>query len=211
MHQTRSNSDILTRALTRAGAERVLSEEFWALAEVRGSVAVLRGRHFEVWALQQRPVCAYLHEIRLGARLGQTASGKLAQNPPMTLADAPPGILLSSPRETIPFLASYQQEGLPAAAASDAQLERSVCTYQSGEVALGMCGADSHVLCRVVGQHSRAHGQTGGKTAVTQRAKVGFRPHCSTVTHIAVPGSYSLGAHFPPKNVVTQLLQAYGP
>ena len=112
---------------------------------------MLHGRDFEVWALQQRPVCAYRHESRLGARLGPTASGKLAQHPLMALANAPPGIRLSSPRATVPFLASSQQVGLPAAAASDAQVGRSVYTYQSGEVAFGMRGADSHVLWRVVG------------------------------------------------------------
>ena len=32
--------------------------------EVGESVAVLRGRDFEVWALQQRPVCAYRHITR---------------------------------------------------------------------------------------------------------------------------------------------------
>ena len=103
----------------------------------------------------------------------------------MALANTPPGVRLSSPRETIPFLASYQQVGLPAVAASDAQLGHSVYTYQSGEAAFGMCGADSHVLWRVVGQHGRAHGQTGSKTLVTQRARVGFCPGCSTVTQEA--------------------------
>ena len=96
---------------------------------------MLRGRDFEVRASQRRPVCAYRHEFRSGVRLGRTASGELAQNPHMTLANTPPDIRLSSPRETAPFLASYQQEGLPAVAASDAQLGRSVYTYQAGEVA----------------------------------------------------------------------------
>ena len=102
-------------------------------------------------------MCAYRHEYRMGVRLGEKASGKLAQNPLMTLANTPPGIRLSSPRETLPSLASYQQVGLPAVAASDAQLGRSVYTYRSGEVAFGSVGAEGHVLWRVVGQHSRAH------------------------------------------------------
>ena len=89
--------------------------------------------------------------------------------------------------------------GFPAVAASDAQLGHSVYTYQSGEVASGQCGADGH------GQHSRAHGQTGNKTMATQRAKVGFCTCCSTVSHIAAPGSYKLGSFFAPKDVVMQL------
>ena len=146
LHQTRSVSDIMTRAVTIAGAQRVPSEEFWTLTDVDESVAVLRGRHFAVWALPRRPVCAYCHELRLGARLGIKASGELAQQPLMSLANTPPGIRLSSPRETIPFLASSQQVGLPTVPASDVQLGYSVYTYQSGEAAFGMRGADGHVL-----------------------------------------------------------------
>ena len=122
---------------------------------------MLKGRDFAAWGLPRRPVCAYRHEFRLGVRLGSKASGKLAQHPLMCLANTPPGIRLSSPRETIPSLASPDQVGLPAVAASDAQLGRSVYTYQSGEIALGTCGADDRALWRVVGQHSRAHGQKG--------------------------------------------------
>ena len=126
-------------------------------------------------------------------------------HPLMSLSNTPLGISLSSPRETIPRLASSRQVGLPAVAASDAQLGRSVYTYQMGEVAFGMCGVDRHVLCTAVIQHSRAHGETGSKTMVTQRAKVGFCPRCSSATHIAAPGAYPLGAHFPPKDVVMLL------
>ena len=130
--------------------------------------------------------------------------GSLRSNPLMSLANAPPGIRLSSKRETIPLLASSDQVGLLSVAASDAHLGRSVYTNQSGEIASGMCGADGHVLWRVVGQDSRAPGQTGNKTAATQRAKVGSCPRYSSVTHIAIPGSYSLGAHYPQKDVATQ-------
>ena len=129
----------------------------------------------------------------------------------MSLANTLRGIRLSSKRETISFLASPDQVGLRAVAASDAQLGRSVYTYQSGEIAFEMCGADGYVLWRVVGQRSRARGQTGRKTLVARRAKVGFCLRCSSAVHIAAPGSYSLGAHYPQKGVVTQLWQAFGP
>ena len=81
----------------------------------------------------------------------------------------------------------------------------SVYTYQSGVIAFGMCGAGGRVSRRIAGQRSRAHGQTGGKTLVTQRAKVGFFPCCSSVTHVAAPGSYSIGAQFVYKDVVMGL------
>ena len=149
--------------------------------------------------------------FRSGVRLRSKASGKPAQHPVMSLANTPPGVRPSSPRETIPFLASSDQVGLPAVAASDALLRRSMNTYQSGEVAFGVCGADGRVFGRVVGQHSRARGQTGTETVVTQRAEVGFCPRCSSVTHIAIPGSYSLGAQYPQKDVAMQLRQAFGP
>ena len=69
MEQTRSNSAIMTRALTLAGAERAPLVEFWTLTELGGSMSLIRGRDFEVWALQQRMVCAYRHEFRMGVRL----------------------------------------------------------------------------------------------------------------------------------------------
>ena len=87
------------------------------------------GRDFAVWALPQRPVCAYRQKYRMDVRLGEKVSGEMARNPLTTLANAPPGIRLSSPREARPFLASRQQVGLPAVAASNAQLGHSVYTY----------------------------------------------------------------------------------
>ena len=128
----------------------------------------------------------------------------------MYLANTPPGGRLFFPRETIRFLETSDQVGLAAVAASDAQLRRSVYTYQSGEVAFGVCGADGRVFGRVVGQHSRARGQTSTETVATQRAEVGFCPCCSSVIHIAIPGSYFLGAQCPQKDVVLQLRQALG-
>ena len=61
---TRLDSDILTRALTFVGAERVPLEEFWTLTELGDMAAVLKGRDFAVWYLPQRPFCAYRHEYR---------------------------------------------------------------------------------------------------------------------------------------------------
>ena len=43
---TRSDSDIMTRALALAGAERAPSEDFSTLTELGGSVAILQGRDF---------------------------------------------------------------------------------------------------------------------------------------------------------------------
>ena len=68
---------------------------------------VLKRSDFAAWPLPQRPLRAYRREYRMGVRPGGKASGKLAQNPSMTLANTPPGIRLSPPRETLPFLASY--------------------------------------------------------------------------------------------------------
>ena len=93
----------MTRSLTLAGAKRVPLEEFRARTECGDIAAVLKGRDCAAWSLPQRPACAYCHKYRLGARLGEKASGKLAQSPLMTLAKTPPGIGLFSPRETLPF------------------------------------------------------------------------------------------------------------
>ena len=56
MQVTCSDSDILTRALTSVGAERVPLEEFWTLTEYGDMAAVLEGRGFVVWPLPQRPL-----------------------------------------------------------------------------------------------------------------------------------------------------------
>ena len=61
LNQARSDSNFATRALILAGAKRVPSEEFWTLNDAGESVAALEGRDFAVWALPQRPVCAYHH------------------------------------------------------------------------------------------------------------------------------------------------------
>ena len=185
-------ADIVSRALAAAGAESVALEEIRTLDEDGNGASYLRGRDFDVWACSQRPVCAYLREFRLAVRVGGKASGKLAQDPSVALANTQPGIRLSSPRVAAPFSATYQQVGLPGLASSDAQLGRSVYAYQSGEVACGTCGADGHGLWRIAGQHSRAYGLSGGKTLTTLRAEVVFRPCCSSVTHVAIPGSYSI-------------------
>ena len=87
------------------------------------------------------------------------------------LENTPPGVRLSSARETLPFLASFQQVGIPAVANTDAQLGNSVYAYQSGEILFGHLGADSHILRRIAGQRSRAYGGAGAKTALAQRQK----------------------------------------
>merc|ERR1711951_51158 len=113
----------------------------------------------------------------MGVRLGPKASGMYAQHPLITLNNTPPGIRLSTVWETLPFLASFDQVGLPAVANTDAQLGNSVYCYQSGEIAFGSCRADSHILWRIVGRHSRAYGGAGTKIGPAQKAKVGFCPY----------------------------------
>ena len=145
-HHTRSETDLLTSAMKHVGAERVSSDECWTLDEEGQPVTILNGRDFVVWPLPQRAVCDYRHEYRMAVRLGPKASGKYAQHPIITLDNTPPGIRLSSVRETMPFFSSVQQVGIPAVANADAQLGDSVYAHQSGEILFGSMGADSHVL-----------------------------------------------------------------
>ena len=98
-----------------------------------------------------------------------------------------------------------------AVANADAQLGNSVYAYQSGEILFGNLAADSHILWRIVGQHSRAYGGAGTKTSITQKAKVGFCPCCSWVSHVAIPGAYDIGDFYPNKEVTMRLWQSYGP
>ena len=107
-HHTRSETDLLTSAMKHVGAERVPSDEFRTLDEEGQPVTILNGRDFVVWPLPQRAVCDCRREYRMAVRLGPKASGKYAQHPLITLDNTPPGIRLSSVRETMPFLASFQ-------------------------------------------------------------------------------------------------------
>ena len=210
-HHIRSECDILTSAMKYVGAERVANEDFWTLDEEGNAVSILHGRDFVVWSLPQRAVCDCRHEYRMAVRLGPKASGKFAQHPLIKLENTPPGVRLSSARETLPFLASFQQVGIPAVANTDAQLGNSVYAYQSGEILFGHLGADSHILWRIVGQHSRAYGGAGTKTKLTQKAKVGFCPCCSWVSHVAIPGAYDIGEYYQNKATTMRLWQSYGP
>ena len=107
-HHIRSENDILTSAMKYVGAERVSNDDFWTLDEEGQPVTILRGRDFVVWSLPQRAVCDCRHEYRMAVRLGPKASGKFAQRPLIKLGNTPPGVRLSSARETLPFLASFQ-------------------------------------------------------------------------------------------------------
>ena len=66
--RARSDSGIATRALMAVGAEPVPAEEFWILGGEGRPVTMLTGCDFVVWALPQRPVCAYHHEYRMAVR-----------------------------------------------------------------------------------------------------------------------------------------------
>ena len=101
-------------------AERVSSDDFWTVDEEGQPENILRGRDFVVWSLPHRAVCVCRYEYRMAVRLGPKASGKYAQRPLITLDNTPPGIRLSSVRETLPFLASFQQVGIPGVANTDA-------------------------------------------------------------------------------------------
>ena len=46
---------------------------------------------------------------------------------------------------------------------------------------------------------------------MTQKAKAGFCPCCSWVSHVAIPGAYGIGEHYAHKAAVMRLWQAFGP
>merc|ERR1712131_485369 len=123
---------------------------------------------------------------------------------------SPPALRKPSLRETLAFLVCPNQAGVPAVASPDAVLGFAVYTYQSGEVAFGQCGASGSILWRAVGPHSRGHSARGDGN-ITQRAKVGYCPGCSTVAHVAAPAAYDKGAFCPAKATALHLWQFYGP
>ena len=103
-------------------------------------------------------------------------------------------------REALAFLQASRQIGVPATQNADANLGFAFYAYQSPSIAPPPGETHKHILLRVEGTASR--GEFGQPT---QRAKVGYCPCCSIITHIAVPPSYDAGLFVEEKCMSTSL------
>ena len=118
----------------------------------------------------------------------------------------PPGMRKANFREALSLLQAPRQVGIPATLNTDANLGFAFYAYQSASVALPSGETHRRILLRVEGKASR-----GGSGQGLQRAKVGYCPCCSIVTHIAVPPSYDAGPFDEAKCTSTSLWQQWGP
>ena len=112
-----------------------------------------------------------------------TASAALAGK----LLSPPPGLRLAGLRGILEVLSYPGQVGYSAYVNAGASLEYSVMDYRSSTLAFQSYGAQQPILVRLVGQAARGHG--GCEWKLSQRAKVGYCPCCTTLTHIGAPPS----------------------
>ena len=101
------------------------------------------------------------------------------------------------------------QAGYPAPMNTEACLGYSTMGYQSAELAIQSCDAQRRLPVRRVGKATRGHG--AGQKELAQRAEVGFRLCCATLSPAAVPPTYCLGPLDPLKARGTRLWGKIGP
>ena len=99
--------------------------------------------------------------------------------------------------------------GFPLSTSTDACLGCSVAGYQSSEVAFAWRDVRRSVQIRPMGQASR--GYSGTKRGLAQRAKVGYCPCCSAVTHVTGSPSPVPGSLEAPETQGMQLRKKFGP
>ena len=201
----RDGHDPVLRALHAAGAAEVPPETFRMCDGDLGLDTPLAGTGYRVWALHDRVACVRSHEWSVGLRIGNPATGTRIGEI-SSVNQTPPGMRKANFREAIGLLQAPGQVGVPATLSTDAHLGYAFYAYQSASVALSPGEAHRHILMRVEGTASR-----GGSGQSLQRAKVGFCPCCSHVTHIAVPPSYDAGSFDEAKSTCLSLWQRCGP
>ena len=201
----RDGTDPVLRALHAIKAVEVAPETFRMCDGMLGLDTPLKGSAYRVWSLESRNKCARSHEWSVGLRIGLPATGSLVHR--ITKAtQTPPGLRKANFREALSFLQAEHQIGVPATQSTDAHLGFAFYAYQSASAALPPGDSHKHILLRVEGTASR-----GGSGQSLQKAKVGFCPCCSVITHIAVPPSYEVGDYVEAKFAGIKLWQQFGP
>ena len=153
------------------------------------------------WALEKRNACSRSHGWQVALRIGDPPSGILANNITSItcLKQTPPGMREANFRVVIAFLRALQQIGAPATQSTDSNLGFAFYAYHSASVALPPGVTHKRILMRVEGTASR------GGSGASLKAKVGYCPCCSRITHVAVPPSYDAGPYEAGKCMSTSL------
>ena len=201
----RNGNDPVLRALRVAEASETAQASFRMCNASLGLHTPLLGSDYRVWTLKPRNACSRTHEWTVGLRIGDPPSG-IQIHKIKRVTQTPPGMRKVNFREALAFLQAPRQIGAPATLNTDSNLGFACYAYQSASVALPPGEAHKHILLRVEGTATR-----GGSGQAPQRAKVGYCPCCSIITHIAVPPSYEAGLYDAAKCTSTQLWQVSGP
>ena len=201
----RDGMDPVLRALHDIQAQEVPPESFCMCNAKLELETPLQGTDYRVWALPARNTCSRTHSWTIGVRVGNPPSGYLTYSVEK-MEQTPPGMRKTNFREVIALLQASHQIGAPATQCTDANLGFAIYAYQSASLVLPPGDSHRHILMRVEGTASR-----GGSGPPLQRAKVGYCPCCSTISHIAVPPSYAAGTFDNDKCTSTTLWQSFGP
>ena len=201
----RDGKDPVLRALHEIQAQEVPPESFCMCNDKLQLETPLRGSSYRVWALPARNTCSRTHSWTIGVRVGNPPSGSLTYSVEK-MEQTPPGMRKTNFREVIALLQASHQIGAPATQCTDANLGFAIYAYQSPSLVLPPGESHRHILMRVEGTASR-----GGSGPPLQKAKVGYCPCCSTISHIAVPPSYAAGPFDKDKCTSTTLWQSSGP
>ena len=151
---------------------------------------------FEAFQLPERRAAngRALHGWTFGTRLGPKATGKWSNIVNAEASCQPrgaPALRKVNWRELKAYLQSSNQIGMPCTAATDSQLGWSVYAFQSPEILFAHCDGAKDILVLIEGDVSK--GYQAPKNAPEQRAKCGYCPCCSKVTHVLIPPTYPLG------------------
>ena len=201
----RDGKDPVLRALHEIQAQEVPPESFCMCNEKLQLETPLLGSNYRVWALPGRNSCSRTHSWTIGVRVGNPPSGYRTHEVEK-VEQTPPGMRKTNFREAIALLQASHQIGAPATQCTDANLGFAIYAYQSPSLVLPPGESHRHILMRVEGTASR-----GGSGPPLQKAKVGYCPCCSTISHIAVPPSYAAGSFDKDKCTSTTLWQSFGP
>ena len=121
----------------------------------------------------------------------------------------PPGARKVSPRELLAFLQNPDQVGYPGTVNTDACFGFSLMAYQSPEILSDIVEARHSALVRLMGPVSKGHDSP--KSSPAQRGEVGSCPYCVSCTHVAIPGTFTLGPYDALKHTGLRLWAESGP
>ena len=155
--------------------------------------------HFHIFATPERRVAdgPTFHGWALGARLGPKAAGTWGSHAEGAVQPTlPPALrevnyreLSRSELSRSRFWKRPTEVGLSCPTNADASLGWTVYCYQIWDVLFPQCQGDQSVLLILEGCCSR--GSDAPRQSTARRAKCGYCPCCSRITHVIAPASFA--------------------